>query len=215
MGAHPYFWKHPYIRSVFFYWPSPVSKADMKENAHMYHCYSPPSGWQTSHLVSGWFEKSAARPLNYVERQHSAILTTDRAEDAAPQGIINTHLRSIFETNKPKKKGRTHHESLKRSKDLILVYYLLKTNKHNSHVKNLLNKWDRPLYSHPFFWNFRRPNPPSPRHLHQGHWSLTLVMTRFFPWFFSSTKTTFKKKSSKNSMIFQQLIVWIRNLEIG
>ena len=102
------------------------------------------------------------------------------------------HPSSIDLRNKQaKKNGRTHHESLKRSKDLILVYYLLKTNKHNSHVKNLLNKWDRPLYSHPFFWNFRRPNPPSPRHLHQGHWSLTLVMTRFFPWFFSSTKTTF------------------------
>ena len=61
--------------------------------------------------------------------------------------------RSSKQTNK---KGRTHHESLKRSKDLILVYYLLKTNKHKSAAKSTLSPW----------------------HLHQAHWNLTLVMTR-------------------------------------
>ena len=48
---------------------------------------------------------SAAQPLNYVERQHSAILTTDRAEDAAPKESSTP----IFDRSSKQAKKKAEH----------------------------------------------------------------------------------------------------------
>ena len=99
VGYH-HFRKHPYILSLFFYWRSPVSKAVLKENAHMYHD-SPPSWWQTSHFGS--------RPASKLCGAATFSNPDDRpCRGRCPAARHHQHPSSIDLRNKQAKKKAEH-----------------------------------------------------------------------------------------------------------